>query len=154
MRLIHKISVGLLICAAFLSSARGQSDFPPQQLLDSITPNGIRAHMEFLADDLLEGRETGTRGYQLAANYIRAQFEQMGLQPAGENGTFFSDDPFPQAHTPTGPRLFRDPSQLGRPQTRFRERFPDGRRCRPRGDFRRRRNSFCRVWRNCPRTAL
>jgi hypothetical protein len=45
--------------------------------------------MAFLADDLLEGRETGTRGYQLAANYVRAQFEQMGLEPAGNNGTYF-----------------------------------------------------------------
>ena len=45
--------------------------------------------MEFLADDLLEGRGTGTRGYMLAANYVRAQFEQMGLEPAGEAGTYF-----------------------------------------------------------------
>jgi hypothetical protein len=57
--------------------------------MDRITAQGIRAHMEFLADDLLEGRGTGTRGYMLAANYVRAQFEQMGLEPAGEAGTYF-----------------------------------------------------------------
>ena len=45
--------------------------------------------MEFLADDLLEGRGTGTRGFQLAANYIRAQFEQMGLKPGGVSGSYF-----------------------------------------------------------------
>jgi Zn-dependent M28 family amino/carboxypeptidase len=73
----------------FIPSSRAQSNYPPQSLLDRITAQGIRAHMEFLADDLLEGRGTGTRGYMLAANYVRAQFEQMGLEPAGEAGTYF-----------------------------------------------------------------
>jgi hypothetical protein len=41
--------------------------FPPQTLLDSIRPEGIRAHMAFLSDDLLEGRAAGTRGHMLAA---------------------------------------------------------------------------------------
>ena len=45
--------------------------------------------MAFLADDLLEGRGTGTRGYQLAARYVRAQFEEMGLTPAGTDGSYF-----------------------------------------------------------------
>ena len=73
-----------------------QSDYPPTQLLDHITAPAIRAHMEFLADDLLEGRGTGTRGYQLAANYVRAQFEQMGLEAAGEAGTYFQNVQFRQ----------------------------------------------------------
>jgi hypothetical protein len=47
--------------------------------------------MEFLADDLLEGRGTGTRGFQLAANYVRAQFEGMGLKPAGVSGSYFQN---------------------------------------------------------------
>jgi hypothetical protein len=79
-------------CVVWASSAgltEAQESYPPQALLDRITAQGTRAHMEFLADDLLEGRGTGTRGYQLAANYIRAQFEQMGLEPAGENGGYF-----------------------------------------------------------------
>jgi hypothetical protein len=69
----------------------GSSDFPPEQLLARIRPEGIRAHIAFLADDLLEGRGTGTRGYQLAANYIQAQFEEMGLRPAGLNGGYFQN---------------------------------------------------------------
>ncbi len=44
--------------------------------------NHIRAHVQFLADDLLEGRLAGTRGYDLAANYVAAQFAAIGLQPA------------------------------------------------------------------------
>ncbi len=79
-------AVLLVLCAP---SLHAQSLFPPQQDLDKITAAGIHAHMEFLADDLLEGRGTGTRGYQLAANYVRAEFEQLGLAPAGDNGTYF-----------------------------------------------------------------
>ena len=89
MRHLNCVVLVVLLCTAFATTARAQNDFPPPQLLDRITGHGIRAHMAFLADDLLEGRETGTRGYQLAANYVRAQFEQMGLEPAGNNGTYF-----------------------------------------------------------------
>lgn len=49
---------------------------------------GIKAHMAFLADDLLEGREAGTRGEALSALYIRTQFERIGLQPAGDAGDY------------------------------------------------------------------
>ena len=53
----------------------------------------IRAHVRFLADDLLEGRGTGTRGYQLAAKYVAAQFEAMGLEPAGTDAGFYQSVP-------------------------------------------------------------
>ncbi len=46
----------------------------------------VRAHTTFLADDLMEGRGTGTRGHGLAMNYVAAQFLRIGLEPAGENG--------------------------------------------------------------------
>jgi hypothetical protein len=49
--------------------------------------------MAFLADDLLEGRGTGRRGHEIAARYLAAQFEALGLQPAGENGTYFQRVP-------------------------------------------------------------
>jgi Zn-dependent M28 family amino/carboxypeptidase len=49
----------------------------------------IRAHLEFLADDALEGRRPGTPGGELAAKYIAAQFERLGLHPAGDSGTYF-----------------------------------------------------------------
>jgi hypothetical protein len=67
------------------------SNYPPDELLQHIRPEGLRAHMAFLADDLMEGRGTGTRGYQIAANYVRAQFEEMGLKPAGGNGSYFQN---------------------------------------------------------------
>ncbi len=61
--------------------------------IENIRPAAIRAHVRFLSDDLLEGRRPGTRGYQLAAKYVSAQFEAMGLQPAGEDGGFFQPVP-------------------------------------------------------------
>ena len=59
----------------------------------TITSQAIRAHAEFLAGDLLEGRATGSRGYELAAAYVAAQFRQDGLTPAGSDGGFFKAVP-------------------------------------------------------------
>ncbi len=47
------------------------------------------AHLRFLSNDLLEGRAPATRGGRIAAEYIAAQFEALGLEPAGTNGTYF-----------------------------------------------------------------
>ncbi|MEY4500476.1 MAG: hypothetical protein RIS52_366 [Pseudomonadota bacterium] len=55
---------------------------------DGITPEGVRAHVEFLADDLLEGREAGTRGHEIAARYVASQYLSMGLTPGTEKGWF------------------------------------------------------------------
>ncbi|MFQ5600561.1 MAG: M28 family peptidase [Candidatus Krumholzibacteriia bacterium] len=54
-----------------------------------IAPARLRAHVEFLAHDQLEGRGAGTRGLQAAGSYIAARFEEMGLTPAGDDDTFF-----------------------------------------------------------------
>jgi hypothetical protein len=57
--------------------------------LARIAPNPLRAHVSFLASDLLEGRGTPSRGLEIAAEYIAAQFRRIGLQPpAGEDGYF------------------------------------------------------------------
>lgn len=53
-----------------------------------ITPEAMRAHIEFLADDALEGRETGTRGHEIAANYVASRFLALGLSPANKDGWF------------------------------------------------------------------
>ena len=53
----------------------------------------IRAHIEFLASDLLQGREPGTPGYDIAADYVAGQFRQLGLTPAGNSGSYFQKVP-------------------------------------------------------------
>jgi hypothetical protein len=54
------------------------------QQSNSGTQAALRAHVEYLADDLLEGRSTGSRGHALAAAYVAAQFKQLGLAPLGD----------------------------------------------------------------------
>ena len=65
--------------------------------LPTIAAQAIRAHAEFLSSDLLEGRATGSRGYELAAAYVAAQFRQYGLTPAGADGGFFRSVPLIEA---------------------------------------------------------
>ncbi len=55
----------------------------------NIDPAKIRAHVQYLSDDLMEGRYPGLRGGELAAKYIATQFALDGLAPAGDNGTYF-----------------------------------------------------------------
>src|SRR5579864_4290374 len=61
--------------------------------LEKIEPEHIRAHVRFLSHDLLEGRGTGQRGGDIAAEYIATQFWLYGLKAAGDNGTFFQKVP-------------------------------------------------------------
>ncbi|SFS11436.1 M28 family metallopeptidase [Sphingomonas jatrophae] len=50
------------------------------------TPDAFRAHVAFLADDLLEGRDIGSRGHEIAARYVAQRFAALGLKPAGVEG--------------------------------------------------------------------
>ena len=61
--------------------------------METISPERIRAHVRFLSDDLLEGRGTGQRGGDIAAEYIATQFALYGLKPAGDDGTYLQKVP-------------------------------------------------------------
>ena len=60
----------------------------------SIDAERIRAHVRFLADDLLEGRYPGLRGGELAAKYLATQFALDGLKPGGHDGTYLQQVKF------------------------------------------------------------
>ncbi len=71
---------------AFLSlalAAPAPAAAPPE-----FSPESFRSHVAFLADDRLEGRDTGSRGYDLAALYVASRFEALGLRPAGKAGWY------------------------------------------------------------------
>ncbi len=88
----------LLCCASLLSITTARAvDKADQHLQDR-----LRAHIEFLADDLMRGRQPGSEGYNIAANYVASQFRQMGLLPAGNNGTYFQQVPLRQAFLESG----------------------------------------------------
>jgi Zn-dependent M28 family amino/carboxypeptidase len=55
----------------------------------SVDTAAMDAHLRYLADDLLEGRAPATRGGELAARYIAAVFEAVGLAPAGPDGSYY-----------------------------------------------------------------
>jgi Zn-dependent M28 family amino/carboxypeptidase len=67
-----------------------------------VDPAKIRAHVKFLSSDLLEGRGTGQRGGDIAADYIATQFALYGLKPAGDQGTYFQNVPMVAVKTLEG----------------------------------------------------
>jgi Zn-dependent M28 family amino/carboxypeptidase len=97
------------IVAATLGSAQQPASSPVPEISGlppaaraaaaSIDPEKIRAHVRFLSLDLLEGRGPGKRGAEIAAEYIATQFALAGVEPAGDNGTYFQRVPLYAVHT-------------------------------------------------------
>jgi hypothetical protein len=79
----------LLFTAAIAVFAADPKLTPAMQAVaDRITADSLRGHLSFIASDALEGRGTPSRGLDLAAQYIAAQFRRAGLEPAGDDGYF------------------------------------------------------------------
>lgn len=97
MRRTALIAAIACLAAPALAQAPGTETAAVRQALDSIHPSALEGHMRFLADDLLEGRGTATRGYDLSARYVMAQYQRIGLEPAGEGGTFLQSVPMRRA---------------------------------------------------------
>lgn len=74
-------------CAFELSNRAAAQDSKPAKM----DPEKIRAHVKYLSNDALEGRGTGQKGGDEAADYIAAQFKSYGLKPASDKGTYFQD---------------------------------------------------------------
>ena len=83
----------------------------------------IEADVRFLADDLLEGREAGTRGYALASLYVAERFRAIGLQPAGADGSYFQTVPLLQATRLEDGARFAIRRDGKSTELRFREQF-------------------------------
>jgi Zn-dependent M28 family amino/carboxypeptidase len=85
----------VVIVAVLAGQQRGGSPRPTVAAagagpaLDEIDGEQIAAHLQFLSDDLLEGRAPSTRGGDLAARYLAAQLALLGFAPGGENGSYF-----------------------------------------------------------------
>lgn len=80
----------VLICCGFISCSQPHETEPADTLLTSeITPDDIKTHITFLAQDSLKGRETGTPGAAMAARYVADHFRRFGLQPVGDDSTYY-----------------------------------------------------------------
>lgn len=77
-----------------------QSSIQPAAKKEAIVADTgrIKAHLSFLADDLMGGRDTGSPGHETAALYIATQMAQYGLEPAGDEGTYFQRITFRQSY--------------------------------------------------------
>ncbi len=86
-----KWSLPLLLLFVFA----GAGTMPPavHRGMAAISKDALRAHDRFLASDLLEGRGPGTRGDDIAMEYIATQFASYGLKPAGDNGSYIQKVP-------------------------------------------------------------
>jgi Zn-dependent M28 family amino/carboxypeptidase len=90
---MHRWLIVLLLAASASATLEAQQTTPAASMADraarAVSPRVLRAHTEFLADDAVEGRRPGTRGGELAARYIAAQFQLLGLEPAGDSGRYY-----------------------------------------------------------------
>lgn len=85
MRTIAAVSLAVLCTAGVLLAKKTQTP--------KIEAGRIRHHVKYLSSDELEGRGTGQKGGDVAADYLAAQFKSYGLRPAGENGSYFQSVP-------------------------------------------------------------
>ena len=92
-----KLPVNYLISFIFLLTSLPfyAQDIPEDVVCayQQIDPGALKAHMRFLADDMLEGRKPFTNGYKLAAGYVASEFEETGLLPAMGDTSYFQEVP-------------------------------------------------------------
>jgi Zn-dependent M28 family amino/carboxypeptidase len=88
--LVLGLSFGFTAGVSTAADAGSQVGLPANVAasMQGIDAHRIAEHVRFLSNDLLEGRGTGTRGGDIAANYIASQFALYGLKPAGDNGSY------------------------------------------------------------------
>lgn len=91
------------LAAAALAAMLVAAPAPPSE--DQQSADRIRGHVEFLASDELEGRDTGSRGYAIAARYVAAQFAGLGLKPGGTNGGWYLQVPLRRASHSKPPQI-------------------------------------------------
>lgn len=84
----------LLSILLVLSFLLGCSSTQPIITSKDVTVAELQRHVMYLASDELEGRRPGTKGNELAANYIAEEFKSYGLKPLGDNGTYFQNFKF------------------------------------------------------------
>lgn len=88
----HLVAALAALSAAACSAAPAPSPVPSTSA--AITEQDLRQRLFLIADDSMMGRESGSRGNYQTAEYVASEFRRLGLEPAGENGTWFQTVPF------------------------------------------------------------
>ncbi len=88
--LVSTLSLSLVGCGQTAETPKTETKESVATTYEQVpVANRIQAHMDFLADDLLKGRNTATPEYEIAAHYVASQLGQYGVKPAGVDGTWF-----------------------------------------------------------------
>ena len=91
----------------------GPRTWAPRPTVPDITANDLRTRLYQFADDSMMGRRVGEPGNYKGTAYIASEFKRLGLEPAGENGTYFQDLPYgPERFDSTASRLVAAGSPL------------------------------------------
>src|SRR5687767_7691231 len=83
----------VVLCLSRGAAAPGDLRSIAREGVAAIRAPALQAHVRFLADDLLEGRGTGSTGHAIAARYVATTFASLGPQPAGDAGSFLQAVP-------------------------------------------------------------
>jgi len=121
-KLIASVS---LLSLAFLSAC-GQNNKTTTTIAEKtpqVNEHNIKAHIDFLADDTLLGRDTGSDGYQIAANYVKSYFKQLGLTPMGEHQGFEQKVNFRKAFLEENSAELSITNSTGQVDLKFKEAF-------------------------------
>ncbi|WP_434345213.1 M28 family metallopeptidase [Myxococcus virescens] len=120
--MMRSLPLLLALCSAPVLAQRVQLTTPAEKSASGvIAPEVLRAHVRFLASDLLEGRGPGTRGDALAQAYIASQFEALGLQPLGTDGSYLQ--PFDLVGVTSSPEELSFQSPQGAVHLKFHHDF-------------------------------
>ncbi|PYP78342.1 MAG: hypothetical protein DMD35_11730 [Gemmatimonadetes bacterium] len=90
----HALALALVALVACARASTVGPAGPAAPTSPDISEADLRRRLFLIADDSMMGRETGSEGDHKAAEYIASEFRRLGLEPAGENGTYFQTVPF------------------------------------------------------------
>lgn len=116
---VSLLSVALLTACGQDQKTTSQASAESPQ----VNENNIKAHIDFLADDTLLGRDTGSDGYQIAANYVKSYFKQLGLTPMGEHQGFEQQVTFRKAFLKDNSAQLSITNNEGQVDLKFKEAF-------------------------------
>src|SRR5688572_19585510 len=85
---VKECFLAAILIALSTSCAMRSGPSGPSGLSDPINEVSVRAHMEFLASDAMNGRGSGTRDEWIAVTYVAAHLRRLGLEPLGDDGGY------------------------------------------------------------------
>lgn len=101
---VRFVTISLVVLAG-CADHRGPRTAPGAAHGAVVSETSVRAHLEFLASDALNGRGSGTRDEQIAAEYVGAQFRRLGFEPGGADGSFVQNIDVERRTTAAAPVL-------------------------------------------------